>query len=249
MTRILAICCLLCFAAVLVQADMVTYYEDHFDGGSLNAAWTAWGTGSSELVGSDLEFTTEAGDFHPAYESTYGVPRHVFLISPPAGASQWSAVTRVRYNTPDQAFEQVDLMAFADHNNNTRLAYDYSGGQRFHVVLAEQAGAATQTGSATTAHLDYFWMRLERNGDVYTGSVSDDPTANPDLVTWTVIGSITNNLLDPMVGVGGWNTFTSPSGEPAEFDYFRLQVVPEPSMLAAVSAMLLALRSARRRAL
>ena len=249
MARLATIWCVLAMLAVLAQANLVTYYEDNFDGDALGPAWTVLGTGAYTVAGGTLSFHTQSGDFHPAYEATYGVPHHVFLIDPPSEANQWSAVARVRFNTPDQAYEQVDLMAFTDHNNNVRLAYDAtSAGSRWHVVLSEQAGVASQTDSTTAAHSDYFWMRLDRNGTEYTGWVSNNTTTNPDLVEWTSMGRISNRLVDPMVGIGGWNTFTSPSGELAEFDYFRLQVVPEPAACVAGLVMLLVSRRTRRRA-
>jgi hypothetical protein len=249
MTRTLAICCMLCTATALVHADLVTYYEDHFDTGSLNGAWTAWGTGSYALVGSDLEFITEAGDFHPNMEPTYGVPHHLFLVSAPAGITQWQAVTRVRFNTPNQVFEQVNLSAFTDSDNSVKISYGRGNGVVEHVLLSEHnAAVPPQIPKTVQPYGDYFWMRLDREGDNYAAYFSGSGTTDPDAVNWSYLGGFNNALGDPSIGIGGWNGYSAPAGELAEFDYFRLQVVPEPSALAAAVVALLTLRSARRRA-
>jgi hypothetical protein len=248
MTRLAATLCALLTLAGFAQAGLVTYYEDHFDGSTLGPAWTAWGSGPYTVAGSNLSFVTQQGDFHNAYESTYGTPRHVFLVTPPSSVTQWSAVTRVRFNTPNQAYEQVDLMAFKDHDNLVKVCYQPSDTGHEHIVASESGGVTQQTAFPVGTYADYFWLRLDRNGSTYTAYRSGDATATPDLVNWVLLRSRTNAMADPAVGIAGWNTFPEDSGELAEFDYFRLQVVPEPSMLLSASLMPLILTIRRRRA-
>ena len=244
MTRRFALALALLGLPALALADMFTFFEDHFDGGTLNPAWIVWGSGPYSLVGSDLEFMTEQGDFHNAFEPIYGVPRHVFLIDPPDEFTQWTAVTRVRYNTPDEYHEQVDLIAFEDHDNSVKVSYNFrvSPPRYEHVVLSEQGGAVNQTAyNADPGYTDYFWLRLDRDGATYTAWASGDATADPDVVSWTLLGNKVNSLSNPTIGIGGWNSYATPTGELAEFDYFRLQIVPEPATatLLAVSGGLL----------
>jgi hypothetical protein len=250
MTRILAVCCVLCAAAVLVHADMVTYYEDNFDGDALGPAWNVWGDGAYAVSGGNLRFVTAQGDFEPNIYPNWGAPHHMFLVSPPSSATQWTAVTRVRYNTPNQSFEQVNLLAFSEPNNLAKISYGYDGpGEWYHVRYSQQGGQVAQSSTVIAPYADYFWMRLERNGTTYTPSFSSDLTTNPDLVSWTVLGSMSNTMVNPMAGIAGWNAFGAPftSGELAEFDYFRLQVVPEPSVMAATAAVGLTALGLRRR--
>jgi hypothetical protein len=244
MSRYLVAVCVLLGAAVLAHASAAyTFYEDQFDGTSLNPAWDVWGDGPYAVSGGTLNFTTQQGDFINAYESTYGVPHHLFLITPPAAATQWSAVTRVRYNTPNQDYEQVDLIAFKDHDNSVKVNYQWGSNHYEHVVLSEQNGAVSQTPYVSPGYSDFFWLRMDRDGSTYTAWVSGDTTTNPDLVSWSPLGSQTNPMVDPQIGIGGWNTFSSASGEPAEFDYFRLSIVPEPGTAAlALCAVALGLR-------
>lgn len=207
------------------HADLVTYYEDPFDGSALNPAWTAWGSGAYSMTGGNLEFITERGDFGHLYGDSIGFPKHAFLVTPPAGGTQWSASARVRYNTPTTPYQQVDVFAFQDQYHYAKIAYQGS----VHVLLQEQGDTGSSHDYALPMHTDYFWMRLDRNANTYTAYISNDMTTNPDLVAWTLLGSINSSLANPRVGIGGWNGVT-PLGLQADFDYFRLQV-PEPSAL------------------
>jgi hypothetical protein len=246
MSRYLAVGCVLLGAVVGARGSMYTFYEDHFDGSSLNPAWTAWGTGPYALVGSDLEFTTEAGDFHPNLEPTYGPPHHLFLVSAPAGTTQWQAAARVRYNTPNELYEQVNLSAFTDHDNSVKISYGRGNGVVEHVLLSEHNGVVPpQIPHTVVPYTGYFWLRLDRDGDNYAAYFSGSGTTDPDAVSWSYLGAFNNALGDPAIGIGGWNGYSAPAGELAEFDYFRLQVVPEPA--ATTLALTCVLAGCRRR--
>lgn len=71
-------------------------------------------------------------------------------------------------------------------------------------------------------------MRIDREEDQYTFYCSLESTPDPnDLRDWRFIGTCQALLGDsPKVGIAGWNTFCSPDGELAEFDYFRLSSIP-----------------------
>ena len=238
MHRRFLIALVLLTVVVPTYAGLVTYYEDDFTSPTPNPAWTVWGTGTYNLTGSNLEFTTQQGDLLRAFQPLYGVPKHLFLITPPPGSSQWSAVTRVRYNTPNLQHQQVDLVAFQDQNTYLKFDYQHSGGAtQVHALLTEYGSTGVEHDFATPTHTSYFWMRVDRNGNTYTAYVSESPTTNPDLVAWTLQGSLTSLLADPQVGIGGWNAEAIP-GQLAEFDYFRIQV-PEPATLTLLAAVAL----------
>lgn len=55
-------------------AGVTIYFEDHFNGSELDPAWEVMGTGSYNLVGGELEFMTQQGDYHVSFERTYGPP-------------------------------------------------------------------------------------------------------------------------------------------------------------------------------
>ncbi len=208
-------------------------FEDTFDGPTLGSAWTQLGTGSYTVNG-DLEFTTEQGDFHPVYEPIYGTPNHAFLMEPNAAA--WTAVTRVRYNTPDQDYEQVNLLAYGENGSYVKVCYE-SGkylNTYFQGQYASQTGGYGQIGEKIVDPMtDYFWLRLDREGDRYATFFSADTTTDPNSVVWTYLDQISLSLGDdPMGGIAGWNTNGFASGELAEFDYYRVgALIPEPATL------------------
>ena len=84
---------------------------------------------------------------------------------------------------------------------------------------------------------DYFWMRLDCQGNDYATYISSDITTDADAVQWTFAGSSYVGLGDsPWVGIGGWNCWPGPSGELAEFDYFRVgALIPEPTSIALLA--------------
>lgn len=214
-------------------ATNYTYYEDDFDAGSLNPAWTSHGTGTYSFVDSDIEFVTQPGDLIYDAEDEYGFPQHLFTVDVPGDCGLWSAVARVRYNTPDERYEQVDLIAYSDDDNFMKLSYEQGTYHAFQLLGETDATGYIVKSRVEPAMTDYFWLRLDRVGSVYTGYFSTDLTTDPDAVSWSPVGSLSAQLASPQVGFGGWNYTNGPSGELAEFDYFRLQV-PEPASLLAL---------------
>ncbi len=220
-------------AGFVTAAQGQVPFEDTFDGPTLGSTWTAMG-GGAYTVNGDLEFTTVQGDYHPDFRTAYGTPQHSFLMSP--GVSEWTAVTRVRYNTPDEAYEQANLLAYGDNGSYVKVGYEsgYFSNRYFQEQYAGQGGShGVAGGQGTNPMTDYFWLRLDREDDRYAGFFSTDSTTDPNAVNWTYLGQVILAIGDdPMAGVGGWNTFPSPSGELAEFDYYRVgALIPEPTTL------------------
>jgi hypothetical protein len=224
--------------AFIAQAQAFTYFEDHFDSPALDSAWNVIGTGTYTTGNGQLNFITRSGDWVDAYGK---LPEHVFTVTPPAQYQQWSAVTRVRYNTPDQRYEQVAVFAYESDDEYVKLSYNRGDAQVQYSLLSENGGYHQESFLAPT-NTDFFWIRIDRDGDEYTTFSSSDLTTDPDAVTWTKLGDWTNALAGPSAGIGGWNGGNQPDGELAEFDYFRLDIVPEPASLGLLLALGLCLR-------
>jgi regulation of enolase protein 1 (concanavalin A-like superfamily) len=228
-SRRAVLCCML--LASVADAGMVVYFEDHFDANALLPEWTAMGSGQYALLDGCLKFFTAQGDYHAPYEPTYGPPRHVFYVSPAPGLTEWMAIARVRYNTPDQSYEQVDILTYEDNDNYVKVGYESGSGHvyfRGMYETSEQGYGGMGLKSVGSAAAGFFWLRLDRQGDEYTAYFSTDSTADANAVAeWTLLDTHTAPLGDsPMVGIGGYNAMSYASGELAEFDYFRLSNIP-----------------------
>lgn len=201
-------------------------FEDEFDGPTLGPAWTAWGSGAYAFIDGNLKFVTEAGDFVNAYQGTYGPPKHVFTLGAPHDDTDaWSARARLRFNTPDQTYEQVGLLAYGDADRYVKIVY-YSPGYspREWGMISEWPGNDPDAYAIAVTKIDYFWVRLdyEKATNTYTSYYSDETTTDPQAVSWNLIGSLTNPTPGLRPGFGGWNSTSGPSGVLAEFDAFYL---------------------------
>ncbi len=234
---------LICGTCPMATGQII--FEDPFDGPTLDPTWVPMGTGSYSLVGGDLEFFTEQGDYVDAYEDQYGPPRHVFYVDPGSGVTEWAAMTRVRQTAPGEPYEQVALIAYQDNDTYAKFAYYAAAEGRRWGALAEWDGNRIETTFSASLQTDYFWMMLARHGDTYSGYWSGDATTDPNQVDWIHLTTQSVPLTDPMVGIGGWNGTSYPSGELSEFDYFNVQV-PEPLTASTLIVGGLALLRRRR---
>lgn len=229
---------ILCAFASFASAELI--YEDGFDGAALNPAWTAWGSGPYSVNSGNLRFTTLPGDFVDVYQAQVGAPKHVFLVDVGPMYGEWSAIARVRYNTPTQTYQQVDVVAVDDAETNVKLSYERGGGGVWsHGLISEFNPPDDSAFVNVPQKTDYFWLRMDgdRITNTYTGFYSNDTTTDPALVAWTMTGQVTNPYDIARVGIGGWNALAS-SGQLAEFDYFRVTgIVPEPAALALLGVL------------
>jgi hypothetical protein len=209
-------------------------YEDHFNGPSLDPAWQNPYGGTYYFSNGNLDFVTEKGDFTRWIEDQVGPEKHTFVLDSAASQSTWSAVARVRYLNSDRNYERVQLYAWENDDRFLRFSYQYS--ISFHVVQIvanyDDSIDYYQDGPHVTFN-DYFWLRLDRDGDLYKTYWSADTTTDPDAVNWALSNTATMPLSNPSIAIGGANTWGGFTGKLAEFDYFRLSI-PEPGTAGVV---------------
>lgn len=237
--RIMLVVMLCVFANSMAFGNLTTYYEDDFSGETLNPSWQPLGAGAYNLVDGDLEFATVAGDFVDDYESYWGAPQHAYVVALPSFVTEFSAITRVRYNTPYDQYHQVDILAYQDNDTYVKNGYQMGGTYLTHTWLSEYPGTYSEDEVFAETQTDYFWLRIDWDSETLTYDTyfSASMTADPDEVNWTALGALYNPMPYPMIGIGGWNG-AAEFGPLAEFDYFRVQIVPEPASIAALAALL-----------
>lgn len=197
------------------------YFEDDFNGSHLKPGWVVRGDGAHRVSGGTLLFTTQTGDL-----GRYGIePHHLFLIKPPEGCTQWTADARVKFK-PDEYYEQVAVVAYKDNANCLKVCYNYGGYKEGSGTLWAfykfHEGKGTPGGYEVPRHDDYIWLRMVRDGNHYRAYASYDAATDPDAVNFSLVDVHAVELDGLMVGIGGWNSGMGPSGELAQFDYFRL---------------------------
>jgi hypothetical protein len=215
-------------------AQAQVLFQDHFNGPALDPAWQNPYGGSYYFSSGNLDFVTEQGDFTRWIEDTVGPEKHTFVVDVAASQSTWSAVVRVRYMNPDRNYERVQIYAWENDDRFLRLAYQRGGGGRVVTYAANYDTSIDYSGDgATVTFYDYFWLRMDRSGDLYKAYWSADTTTDPDAVNWSLSNTATMPLQNPSIAIGGANTWGGFTGKLAEFDYFRLSI-PEPGTAGAV---------------
>jgi hypothetical protein len=215
-------------------AEGQVLFQDHFNGPALDPAWQNPYGGTYYFSNGNLDFVTEQGDFTTWFEDAVGPEKHTFVLDRAASESTWSAVVRVRYMNPDRNYERVQLYAWENDDRFLRVNYQHSTSFRVVQIVANYDDSISyyEDGPHVTFN-DFFWLRLDRSGDLYKAYWSADSTTDPDAVNWSLSNTATMPLHNPSIAIGGANTFGGFVGKLAEFDYFRVSV-PEPGTAGAV---------------
>jgi beta-xylosidase len=184
---------------------------DNFDSSTLDSRWswiredpTHW---SLTDVPGFLRITTQAN------------PDNLLVQAMPG--SDFTMETRVIF-TPTESFQIAGLLVYQDDSNTVTLGRAFCGfppptcvGNGIYFDYVEGGFFAGHYAVTTTVEGEAY-LRIERQGDVYTGSVSTDGT------NWALIGAHTIAITPTQIGLLAGNGL-QPVGEiPADFDYFTL---------------------------
>jgi regulation of enolase protein 1 (concanavalin A-like superfamily) len=207
-------------------ADVV--FRDDFNSAELQAGWTFVHEDASNhsltARSGFFRINTQRGAF------TDGSTVDNLLVRERSG--DFILETRLEFD-PETAQEFAGLLVYVDDTHAVALGLAYAQGQRgtFRgIVLLGVGGAdsgsqrpATRYDATSSANPNVVFLRLLRSGSQFVAGYSADG------VTYTDIGSITNELADPvMVGIGAANGDSTDCGAAcdhsiaADFDYFQI---------------------------
>ncbi|MBY5163860.1 ThuA domain-containing protein [Salsipaludibacter albus] len=198
--------------------------SDEFDGDALDTCrWNAIVRADAsevEVADGHLSITTDLGDING---TDNGDPRNMILQDAPDG--DWTIETRMRAPLETQ-WQLAGLLAYGDDDNYVKLnvgarnapgsALDLGTELVSEVDANFGAGGNRLLDVAETTESGYWYLRLAKEGDTYTGWVSDGG------INWTQVG-------EPVTNAGDLDTFglwaigpSQQSPVTVDFDWFRV---------------------------
>ncbi|WP_336922139.1 ThuA domain-containing protein [Aquipuribacter sp. SD81] len=213
--------------------------SDEFDGTSLDTCrWDAVvRPDASEVTVADghLTITTQPGDIHGTDNLD---PRNLVLQSAPEG--DWVVETRLRGEL-DHQWKLAGLLAYGGDDDYVKLNVGARNPQGSAVNLGAElvsevdadfgGGGNRVLDIADTSESGYWYLRLAKVGDTYTGWVSDGG------VTWTQVGEPVTHP-GPLDRVGVWAIGPEQSkATDIQFDWVRFGAEdPEPELAVTMTA-------------
>jgi len=205
-------------------ADPSGLVSDVFNGTSLNlGAWTLVdpvGDAILLMTGTQLAISVPGGSSHDVWTSGNFAPRIM------QAASDTDFSVEVKFDSvPSEAYQLQGLLVEAD--SDTFLRFDfYSNGSDLKVFAASiDNGSASIRTNQTISSGTALYMRVERQGDQWTQSYSNDGT------NWFIAASFSFTLPVSSVGVFVGNAGSNPPAYTGVIDYFHNTTNPVLSEL------------------
>ncbi len=138
-----------------------------------------------------LTITTQKGDIYQTYDDAKNI-----LVQP--AADNWLMEAKVVYEkVPTVGYQQAAIMVYQDNDNYVKLSYEL-GPQ---VQLGSEFGGAWTANRQIKVTATTIWYRLEKIGNHYEASFSTDG------VSYTSLGGVDRELLDPKIGLLAVNSY------------------------------------------
>jgi hypothetical protein len=230
---------------IAAAATCLAGFTDDFDGATLNPAWTVVNPNPDSSVGLSGSGTLSmsasplngGSDLYP--DTNYNAPRVLQAID---ASSNWTIETEVFFD-PANNYQDAGILlaktasAFTSPDDYWRVAmrsfYPDGGGN----VIRSVGNYVPYTGTTS-------YLKVSKQGTKYTGWWSDNGT------DWILGGAATNTESWDYAGLTAtrqpWDGQMSVYSN-ADFDYFRMSTVPEPSTLSLWGIALATLLLLRRR--
>ncbi|MFC3799389.1 DUF1349 domain-containing protein [Cohnella sp. GCM10012308] len=176
--------------------------NDEFAGRSLETAWAPTGA-----------YTVDGGKLNLIVPANEGFAEHRVLRT--MAGSDYVLTTKLDYK-PAANYMQGGLLIWQDATHYVKLSRTYNSGNTL-----EFAGPTLSGGMSVADPVpgSTIYLRLQKNGNVYTASYSADGAA------WTGIGSGTATLTSPKAGVAA-GSFSAASGS-VPFDWFHVETMDD----------------------
>lgn len=207
-------------------------WVDEFDNPTLNSRWE-WIRESADhwsLTENPgyMRITTQAGN----------IPTGNNLLVQPAPAGNFEISTHVFF-MPTENFQMAGLIIYEDSENYMQFGRAYCGFVEYGCVEngiyfdhIERGEMINSNFPLTTTLTGEAYLKIKRQGDQYTGFVSENGTDWIEVGTHTTVGELT----PVSVGLAAFNQSESAAEINADFDNF--QVVYEPVITIGVAAPL-----------
>jgi beta-xylosidase len=197
-------------------------WTDNFNSPTLDSRWSwirehakDWSLTSQPGF---MRITAQRGGFFGAG----GDSKNLLVQSMPVG--NFEIRTRVIF-TPTEDFQDAGLLVYQDDDNNFVLGRAYCDlipspcvGNGIYFDQEEQGTQIGSNFAMTTTTTNETYLRLQRQGLVYTGYVSLDGTS------WTMVGvhTVVSGMVPSKIGLFAHNSGTNAAKIPADFDFFTL---------------------------
>jgi regulation of enolase protein 1 (concanavalin A-like superfamily) len=187
--------------------------SDEFSSPSLGS-WWSWfdpvGDGSVVATGSHVELSVPAGVSHDLWTGALRAPRLLQAVED----TDFTVEVKVD-SAVSSAYQMQGLVVQEGAQDLIRFEVHHDGGSpRFFVATIDGGSASARANRAAPAGAPY-WLRVVREGDVWTLSGSGDG------VSWTQVASFSFDLSVAQVGLFVGNHTPSPA-HTARFDHFRV---------------------------
>lgn len=96
---------------------------------------------------------------------------NLFLMQPEE--EDFTAIVKM-YNKTVSGYEEIGLIAFADQDNYVTIQRKHANGNPNIAVVSEASGRANEDGAISDTFGDELWFKLEKTGNILTGSYSED---------------------------------------------------------------------------
>jgi regulation of enolase protein 1 (concanavalin A-like superfamily) len=200
--------------------------SDNFSSSVLGPQWNwvredsaKWSLASAP---GSMRITAQSGDLF----TTTNTAKNILLQDAPTG--DFTITTKLTFPAkPSSNNQQAGLVIYQDDDNYVKLVRGYFNGNAFEFDK-EVAGAFTASSTADTIAATTVYLKVVKNGNVYTGYYSTDGTTYTQVGT-TQFTSFTSIKVGLIANLGGTGT----TEINADFDDFNIlkSITPPPALL------------------